>query len=291
MRTETVDVCCVCLGNNLEVVDAENALNACLDCGFVFDSPRPTVGELVAFYSRPAKYDDWIDEERIRDRLWRRRVAKMRRRSRPGSLLDVGTGIGQFLHHAQPFFDEVTGSEVSRSAVEVAESRYGLKIIEGQIEDIDITKRFDNITMFHVLEHVPDPSSTIARCVELLAPEGVLFIAVPNELDAARQRVKVVLAQAGVQRYARTGKLLLPRIVLDGTRAEIHLSHFTASSLRVLLERHGLVVIENGVDPYSIAQGWRGVMDKILRFTGGVLVRVSGRNMYDAIWMAARKVG
>jgi SAM-dependent methyltransferase len=291
MRTETVEACCVCLGDNVAVVDAANALNACADCGFVFDSPRPTVDELVAFYSRPTQYDDWIEAEQIRDQLWQQRVAKMRRSSRPGSLLDIGTGIGQFLHHAQPHFDYVTGTEVSSSAVKAAESRYGLKIMEGQVEELDITRRFDNITMFHVLEHVPDPSCTVARCVELLEPSGVLFIAVPNELDALRQRVKLVLAKAGVQRYAETGKLLLPRIVLDGSRAEIHLSHFTVSSLRLLLERHGLVVIENGLDPYSIAQGKRGVMDKILRRTGEAVVRATGRNVYDAIWMAARKPG
>lgn len=288
MRTETVDACSVCLGRRIKVVDAANAFNRCLDCGFVFDSPRPTVAELIAFYSRPTQYDGWIEAQEIRDQLWSRRVAKLRRHSRPGNLLDIGTGIGQFLHHAEPYFDHVTGTEVSSSAVAAAEHRYGLAILEGQVEDLDVAERFDNITMFHVLEHVPDPARTVSRCVELLKPNGMLFIAVPNELDALRQRVKRVLATMGVQRYARSGRLALPRIVLDGSMDEIHLSHFTVASLSLLLERHGLTIESHGLDPYSVAQGKRALMDGVLRLTGDVVLRTTGRNVYDAIWIVAR---
>lgn len=289
MKTETVTQCQVCLSGDLRVLNESSALNECRRCGFVFDSPRPTADELVDFYSRPTQYDEWIDAQEVRDKVWRRRVAKMVPHSRPGSLLDVGTGIGQFLHHAREHFEQVTGTEVSTSAIKVAQDRYGLDVLEGQVEDMDIRRRFDNVTMFHVLEHVPDPARTIARSVELMEPDGRLFIAVPNELDAARQRVKRVLARAGFRRYAQLGPMALRRIVLDGSMEEIHLSHFTVATLRRLLERHGLQVVAHGLDPYSVATGKRGAMDKVLRVVGEAVSRATGRNVYDAIWMVARK--
>jgi SAM-dependent methyltransferase len=289
VQTESIERCAVCLSTDIAELDPANALSTCKSCGFVFDSPRPTIDELVAFYSRPGQYEDWIEAQAARDEVWRRRVAKMLPYSQPGSLLDIGTGIGQFLVHARHHFDYVTGTEISTSAVDIARARYGLEILQGQVEQMQIDRRFDNVTMFHVLEHVPDPSRTIARCVELLQPGGALVIAVPNDLEAARQRVKRRLAKAGVPRYARGGPMALPRISLDGTMTEIHLSHFTVSSLRRLLERHGLAVVDHGLDPYSVAQDMRGVMDTLLRYSGEIALRVTGRNLYDAIWMVARK--
>jgi SAM-dependent methyltransferase len=254
----------------LSVLDAANALKVCDTCRFVFDSPRPTIDELIAFYSRPTQYDDWIEANEVRDHLWCTRLAKLLPQASKGSLLDIGAGIGQFLHHARSHFDPVAGTEVSSSAVKAAIENYGLEIMHGQVESLVIDQCFDNITMFHVLEHVPNPSDTIAQCVELLNPGGTLFIAVPNELDTARQHVKRGLARLGVKRYFRRGKMQLPRIVLDGSIDEIHLSHFTVSTLRRLLERHGLTVIDEGLDPYSVVQGARGAMDKILRLLGEV---------------------
>jgi SAM-dependent methyltransferase len=289
METEIVETCPVCLGTDFEVLDEATALNRCVTCGFVFDSPRPTIEEIFAFYSRPVQYDEWIDDHAVRERLWNRRLRKVLRHSRSGSLLDVGAGIGQFLNTARPHFTEVTGTEVSESAVQIADERYGLTLMEGQVEEMDLGRTFDNVTMFHVLEHVPDPSHTIATCVDILAPDGRLFIAVPNEIESLKPWLKHALGKAGLPRYAGHGIVDIPRITLDGSLGEIHLSHFTVSSLRRLLERHGLEVLDAGLDPYSVAQGTRGLIDKSLRVIGEGVQRTTGRNVYDAIWMAARK--
>jgi SAM-dependent methyltransferase len=289
METETVETCPVCLGTDFEVLDEATALNRCVACGFVFDSPRPTIEEIFAFYSRPVQYDEWLDDHAVRERLWNRRLRKVLRHSRSGSLLDVGAGIGQFLNTARPRFTEVTGTEVSESAVRIADERYGLTLMQGQVEEMELGRTFDNVTMFHVLEHVPDPNRTIDTCVDILAPDGRLFIAVPNEIEALKPWLKHRLGKAGLSRYAGQGIVDIPRITLDGSLGEIHLSHFTVSSLRRLLERHGLEVLDAGLDPYSVAQGPRGLIDKSLRVVGEAVHRTTGRNVYDAIWMVARK--
>src|SRR5258708_5670795 len=114
---EVVLSCNVCRSDSIQNVDSEFNFCRCDSCGYVFDSPRPSVVEVAAFYSQPAKYASWLKEERARDALWKRRLRKLLHHSTEGSLLDIGAGIGQFLHHAQPLFSRIAGTEISGSAV------------------------------------------------------------------------------------------------------------------------------------------------------------------------------
>jgi 2-polyprenyl-3-methyl-5-hydroxy-6-metoxy-1,4-benzoquinol methylase len=156
----------------------------------------------------------------------------MRQHSKSGSLLDIGTGIVPFLSHAQGYSLKL-GTEVSSIAVQIAAERYGMRVLEGDVESLWITQRFDNITCFHVLEQVQRPAVLLARCRELLAPNGRLFIAVPNDLGTPRTRL-------GLRR--------LQPITLSGE--EIHLSHFTPKSLSAVLNRAGLSVAYLSMDPH-----------------------------------------
>jgi 2-polyprenyl-3-methyl-5-hydroxy-6-metoxy-1,4-benzoquinol methylase len=273
METETVTLCDVCASPRLEDVDRARALKRCGDCGFVFDSPRPTLDELVAYYSKKGKYDQWLADLSQRERLWKRRLRKLRRHARPGSLLDVGTGIGQLLALARPRFREVLGTEVSASAIEAARERFGLEISQGTLDAVDFPAgSVDNITLFHVLEHVHSPSALLRRCHELLAEGGRLFIAVPNDDPAMK---------AGVP---------LPKIALDGTVDEIHLSHFREETLMRLLSRQGFRVVEIGLDPYFVAPNLYREGKQILKY--GLLTAVRslrGINRYPAIWCVAER--
>jgi ubiquinone/menaquinone biosynthesis C-methylase UbiE len=72
----------------------------------------------------------------------------MQSTKKPGSLLDVGTGIGQFLATARNSYAEVHGSEVSSVAIRLAKEKYNLDILQGTIEDINWQgKVFDNISL------------------------------------------------------------------------------------------------------------------------------------------------
>ena len=188
---EVVTSCSVCRSDRIKTVDSEFNFCRCGSCGYVFDSPRPSFSQVTAFYSQAGKYDSWLKDGRARDILWRRRLKKVLRRSAQGSLLDIGAGIGQFLHHAQPRFTEVAGTEVSESAIAIAKQKYGLSLLAGQVQDIDLPPdSFDNITLFHVLEHVPDPGMLISRCRTMLRPRGTLIIAVPNDILAWSSKIK-----------------------------------------------------------------------------------------------------
>jgi 2-polyprenyl-3-methyl-5-hydroxy-6-metoxy-1,4-benzoquinol methylase len=290
MKTEVLRRCGVCNGSLLEVVDDDCNVQRCRNCGYVFDNPRPTLEELIAFYSRPTQYDSWLSELGTRDRLWKRRLRKLKKTKKPGSLLDVGSGIGQFLSLARSFYTDVYGTEVSSTAIQIAKEKYQLDLFAGTLENPALqAKIFDNITLFHVLEHVPDPRSVLKTCYCLLSTEGVLVIAVPNEVASLRTITRRVLTKAKVFKSRRLGEFGLPRITLDANTHEVHLSHFTPAVLHRLLKATGFSVIQSTLDPYYVLTGWSRLKQDIYYNCCLVLSYLFRVNLYDAILVIARK--
>src|SRR6266481_4116317 len=136
METESISECEICGEKELIALSTELSLCQCKHCGFIFRNPRPTLSEITEYYSGDSQYDEWLSNERARGLLWRRRMAILDRYGRVGRLLDVGTGIGQFLKVAKERF-EAEGTEVSSTAVELARSKYGLAVRRGAISDVD----------------------------------------------------------------------------------------------------------------------------------------------------------
>jgi 2-polyprenyl-3-methyl-5-hydroxy-6-metoxy-1,4-benzoquinol methylase len=285
---EVLKACPLCGAASLAVLDPTADLCECRRCHYVFDNPRPSLNALIAFYSQPSKYDSWLAAENARDILWTRRLELLLPIARSGSILDIGAGIGQFLAIARPFFSEVCGTEVSESAIRIAHEKYGLELLRGEIQAIDFgEKKFDNITMFHVLEHVRSPSAVIQKCVSLLRDGGVLVIAVPNDLYTIRQKRLLKTLLARTSRQPRP--LGLPKIVLNGSVAEIHLSHFTPQVLARLLEQFGLTVLANTLDPYYVATGFAKWKEDAFYAACRVVHTMSQVNIYDTMLLIAQK--
>jgi SAM-dependent methyltransferase len=285
---EVVSCCNLCRSNRIEAIDSEFNFCRCDSCGYVFDSPRPTFAAVGAFYSQAGKYDTWLHEEESRDALWKRRLKKVLRYSAHGRLLDIGAGIGQFLHHAQPHFTELAGTEVSQIAIAIAKQKYGLELFPGQIQDMNLSPGyFHTITLFHVLEHVPDPAMLIERCHTMLKPQGILIIAVPNDILAWSSQVKKLGKQLGLRAFQKFSPQL--GISRAGTSREIHLSHFTPSALRQLLISCGLSSVEESLDPYFVSSGVRLILDHAYYALHRALQAALNINRYNTIWMVARK--
>jgi len=174
------------------------ALSRCSSCGCIFQNPVPEKSALARFY--PREY--WWSENTThvgRSAHFFRKLEKAYRefvtrdhvrflnscvRENPHSnklLLDIGCGNGTFLHLARLHGFDPHGMDVSDRAVEIAQQQYGLKVRQGEIgSKIWNGCRFDFITMFHVLEHLPDPRLGLKYARELLQPGGVLILQVPN---------------------------------------------------------------------------------------------------------------
>jgi len=100
------------------------------------------------------------------------------------SILDIGCGTGDFLSACENSGWSVSGIEPNKKAKSIALKKIELVNIEDDIEDLlgnqNNIYQFDVITMWHVLEHVPNLSEYILSLKKLLKPNGTLIIAVPN---------------------------------------------------------------------------------------------------------------
>ena len=259
MNSELLHECIVCNSQMLDVLDPQCNIAQCRSCGFIFDNPR-------------------------------RRLSKIRAYKKPGSLLDVGTGIGQFLAIARTEYTAVYGTEVSSTAIAVAKEKYGLDLFQGTVDGLLAQgKTFDNVTLFHVLEHVPDPKSTLKVCHSLLAPGGCLVVAVPNEVYSLRGLKHRVFSKL---RSGNNGASLgLPRLTLDGSISEIHLSHFSVSVLARLMRETGFEIVSNTLDPYYVRAGLLRRLKADFYYYACALFQLMFRvNIYDAIFMIGRKL-
>jgi len=256
----------------------------------VFANPRPTAAALAQYYSKPSKFDAWLDEESERNILWKRRLKIMNSWKKPGSLLDVGAGIGQLLAHAKHDFTEVYGTEISDSAMAIAQNKYGVQLIKGQLEDIQFDRTFDNVSLFHILEHVPNPRSFLEKCASLLSPGGRIFIGVPNDLLSWELKSRTAFKRLRRRLPPHTGPLGLPKIQLDGSVDEIHLSQFTPASLNVALAKAGFRVIESTLDPYFAKKGLKLRIHQLYYHVHLTLHRLFRTNHYNTIFVIAEKI-
>jgi len=94
-----------------------------------------------------------------------------------GSVLDIGAGTGNFLKRASDKGWEVHGVEPNKKARTYAEQKQ--IDLKEHITDFK-GKQFDVVTLWHVLEHLPDLDNIVSQIESLVKPGGVLLIAVPN---------------------------------------------------------------------------------------------------------------
>ncbi|WP_290568051.1 class I SAM-dependent methyltransferase [Leeuwenhoekiella sp. UBA6783] len=137
-----------------------------------------------------------------------------------GTLLDIGAGTGDFLNQAKKSGWEVTGIEPSAAARKRAFEK-AINLFE---EDAKVGERkFDVITMWHVLEHVPDVEKQIEWIKNHLSTDGVLIVAVPNFNSYDAKYYKNFWAAWDVPR---------------------HLHHFSSKSIKTLFEKNGFNLME-----------------------------------------------
>lgn len=284
MKEEQLEKCILCESPIIHKIDEQNNICVCRNCGLILHNPRPTLEELVGFYSQPTKYDGWLMQEAGRDIMWGRRIGKIMNHAKGGTLLDIGTGIGQFLDCAKPYFVTVSGTEVSKSAIQIAKEKYDLEVTEGTIEDISLGMgTFDVVTAFHVLEHVPNPGMFIKKCYDLLNDKGILILAVPNEIHSFKRYIKTSLRLLRFTKNDRVGKYGLQKIKLDGSMGEIHLIHLTERCLVEHLNKSGFEVKEVSLDPYNPAIGLKGKIHYIYYMICGWISQIFSINVYDTI--------
>ncbi len=110
---------------------------------------------------------------------------------RPGSLLELGSFKGDFTRRFVPYFQDITCVEASGVALGEARARLQgspVQFVHALFEEVTLPRRYDNIVLTHVLEHLDDPVRVLKRINdEWLAEGGRFFLVCPNANAPSRQ--------------------------------------------------------------------------------------------------------
>jgi SAM-dependent methyltransferase len=199
----------------------------CAGCGLIRLEPLPTPEQLARFY--PNEYW-WDSDDSAADRLselYRQLVLQdhvhfVTQGLAPGPVLDIGCGGGSFLAALKRRGNEVIGMDTSPRAAAIARARHGVPAACGRLPALPFRARsFAAVTLFHVLEHLPDPMACLLALWELPVRGGRLVVQVPN---------------------ASCWQLLLLGEKWSGLDVPRHLIHYRAEDLSGLLDACGFEV-------------------------------------------------
>lgn len=152
---------------------------------FLETHPKPSLSELGKYYNSD-EYISHTDSKKgamaslynfVKKLSLHQKVKLITRENNgSGKILDVGAGTADFLVAAKRSGWEIAGIEPNFLARQNA-SEKGVNLVE----DLqDVKGVFDVITLWHVLEHIPNLEETVNQLTTLLKPHGTLIVAVPN---------------------------------------------------------------------------------------------------------------
>lgn len=159
----------------------------CDDCRYLM-TPAANDVEASELYDDPEYFDGWgcnleFDYDRFEPSVHQQvndYLGFLKQHTQGKSLLDVGTGSGLLLQLARDAGYDVEGTDLSKHVSETLPAKVGIPVHHGTVERIQFSRKYDIITMLHVLEHTTDPLSTIKHAREILNEGGFLVVVVPN---------------------------------------------------------------------------------------------------------------
>ena len=189
---------------------------------------HPVPEDLSRYYESEEYISHSDSKSNLQDKIYHRVKSYMLRKKskwmqsyiKKGRILDYGAGTGEFLNHMKNMQWEVEGVEPNPNARNLGIKK-GLDI-HTTLTDLK-KKRFDIISLWHVLEHVPDLDIKIAEFRKLLNPDGLLIIAVPNYNSSDAIFYKENWAAWDVPR---------------------HIWHFSRKGMKQKLVQHGFSLVE-----------------------------------------------
>ena len=198
------------------------------DLDMLITHPQPSLEKLPSYYES----DDYIShtdgKRTLFEKLYhavksialKNKLKLINAQASKGSLLDIGAGTGEFLLVAKNNGWNVTGLEPSDKAKGIAINK-GISFAT-DLESL-ADQSFDIITMWHVLEHVPNLEHQMAELKRLIKPNGTVIIAVPNFKSFDANHYDAFWAAYDVP---------------------IHLWHFSKTAIQKLFSQHQLELVK-----------------------------------------------
>jgi 2-polyprenyl-3-methyl-5-hydroxy-6-metoxy-1,4-benzoquinol methylase len=242
------------------------SLQKCETCSLIFTNPRPEENQLYKYYQSDQYTSHTTDNQSVIDYVyrfcrsftlrWKHSLIKENVIAKEHlSILDYGCGTGDFLNFCKSKGHTVVGFEPTEKAREIARSKQ-LNIIRA-LDDSHFG--FDVITLWHVLEHVPDLNETLTLLSNRLNKNGTMFIAVPNPESADAELYQENWAGYDVPR---------------------HLWHFSKQAMQLLVKKTGLHF--KGVIPMKLDAYYVSLLSEKYK-TGKISVGELGRAFYQGV--------
>jgi 2-polyprenyl-3-methyl-5-hydroxy-6-metoxy-1,4-benzoquinol methylase len=256
------------------------SLVKCQECGLVSTFPQPSQVFLEQLYS-PEHYQDhtvsgaYCSDETLSTADFEHVLGRMSvLAGDKGTLLDVGCGRGLFLGRAAKHGWSVQGIEPSPYAGGIARDTLGDRVRVGYFDASSYPpSTFDAVTLWYVLEHVPDPRAILEQAAKVLKPGGVVFVAVPN------WRYIVIRRQLARLKGGTLGPV----------HAHEHLHQFTSETMRNMFSKVGLDILEERCStPYMVSGAAINGAKKLAHVGVRTLFRLTGKNM-SGILLFGRK--
>ncbi len=215
----------------------------CGKCDLVYTDPRPSDDQLLV---RSPAYQEMRRQMKrdLEASLIGRLGIKMMKNARkppvngPGKVLDIGCSWGDYLGRLRTLGWEPYGIELDEEAAQAARDSYQVQVTVGTAEDKlrDYSDdSFDLVTLWHVLEHLNDPSLVLRESCRVLKPGGMLALEVPN-FDSAWSHL--------------LGEDWFP------LELPFHLFHFSPRTLRRMLSKAGFGVTRIAGEPGPAQTVW-----------------------------------
>jgi 2-polyprenyl-3-methyl-5-hydroxy-6-metoxy-1,4-benzoquinol methylase len=141
----------------------------------------------------------------------------------PGSVLDIGCGLGEVLANFKENNWKCKGIELNKEAYDYCRKKWKIDVINTPIEDWKTEEKFDAIMMWGVLEHLTNPVEVLKKADALLKRGGMIFIEVPY-------------ADSFLINYYRDNDYLKIDRIVDGDK---HLMLFSKKSIEFILSKIG----------------------------------------------------
>ncbi|WP_045470622.1 class I SAM-dependent methyltransferase [Winogradskyella sp. PG-2] len=194
--------------------------------------PQPEVDKLSDYYESEDYISHTDTKRNLLEHVYHsiRKISLKRKlklinsfNSESKNLLDIGCGTGDFLETALKSNWNITGVEPNAQARQIANSKTNNSVFEIEHLNKQELNSFDVITLWHVLEHLPNLEMHLALFKSLLKPSGTLVIAVPNFKSYDAEHYKNYWAAYDVPR---------------------HLWHFSRTSISKLYKREHLELVK-----------------------------------------------
>lgn len=221
----TVRVSCfVCDSNKSQSLGVYKGYNIdrCSECSFIFVNPRPTEEALRKLYSNPdtnAFAAQSFSPTHLEQHTFAKLIKCLKAHKASGRILEIGCGRGDFLSAAQAAGYVAEGCELTQS---VEEEKTPYTIHRKELSEIKFPAgTFDVVIVRNTFEHYFDPRKELKEIRRILAPNGILYLKVPN--------ISFELGWKSFVTYQEWNLFCPPW----------HLNHFSPKTMKAFLKQSG----------------------------------------------------